>query len=95
MDSILVFSIKDCSLNRFVSPFCARSEAEAKAMVRDSIQPDSIIGKHLGSFELYALCYFSESRGIAIPENSDSFDGLDYFPPRYICKVSDLFDGLV
>lgn len=76
------YSVYDLDLERYVSPFLAPSDAAAKAMVRDSLNPGSILGQYPKKFDLVLIGTWDESKGIT---------GTNI---KYICNIASLvFSG--
>lgn len=72
------YSIYDVKLERYVSPFLASSDGAAMAMVRDSLNPGSILGQFPKNFDLVLIGTWDESKGI--------IDTNKY----YVCNIASL-----
>lgn len=72
------YAIYDVKLERYVSPFLAPSDLSAEAMVRDSLDPHSILSQFPKNFDLIRVGSWDEVSGIT---------GTDC---KYVCSVASL-----
>ena len=72
------YSVYDINLERYVSPFLAPSDTAAMAMVRDSLNPGSILGQFPKNFDLVLIGTWDEAKGIT---------GTNI---KYICNIASL-----
>lgn len=72
------YSIKDVGMNFFCPPFLAHSDDDAKRMVRDSIEPDSVLSRFPRDYHLYRVGSMS------------SVAGIDNNVQECLCSVNDL-----
>ncbi len=72
------YSIKDVGMNFFCPPFLANSDDDAKRMVRDSIEPNSVLSRFPRDYHLYRVGSMNSRSGI---DNNDLL---------CICSVNDL-----
>lgn len=62
--SIFLYSIRDVAIGHYAPPFLARSDAEAKAMVRDAIEPGSVLARFPRDYQLYRIGEMNEKDGL-------------------------------
>ena len=75
---VYFYSLLDKPMNFFAPPFLASSDADAKRMVRDSIEPGSILSRYPADYHLYRLGSMSSVKGI-----DDVFQDC-------VCSVNDI-----
>lgn len=61
---VYFYSLMDKPMGFFAPPFLASSDADAKRMVRDSIEPGSILSRYPADYHLYRLGSMSSVKGI-------------------------------
>lgn len=64
VERINFYSVKDVAMNFFCPPFQARSDAEAKALIRNSIEPGSVLSRFPADYHLYRVGSMNSSTGI-------------------------------
>lgn len=79
-NQIGVYSIKDVHMNIFCPPFFAQSHDDAKRMIADAIEPNSILARFPADYHLYFCGCFDSAAGIL----ADSIAGL------CVCSITDL-----
>lgn len=62
--SIFLYSIRDVAMGHYAPPFLSRSDAEAKAMVRDVMEPGSILARFPRDYQLYRIGEMNEKDGL-------------------------------
>lgn len=75
---INLYSIKDVGLNFFCPPFLAHSDDDAKRIVRDSIEKNSVLSRFPCDYHVYRVGSMS------------SVKGLDNNTLECICSVNDI-----
>lgn len=58
--SVYLYSIRDVAIGHYAPPFLARSDNEAKAMVRDALEPGSILARYPRDYQLYRIGEMTE-----------------------------------
>lgn len=58
--SIFLYAIRDVSIGHYAPPFLARSDSEAKAMVRDAMEPGSVLARFPRDYQLYRIGEMTE-----------------------------------
>lgn len=53
-----LYSVRDLDLGFFMPPFLANSDEEAKAMLRDAAEGNSVLAKFPASYHLYRVASF-------------------------------------
>lgn len=76
--SVYLYSIRDVAIGHYAPPFLARSDSEAKAMVRDAMEPGSILARFPRDYQLYRIGEMTEK------------DGLVDNKTECVCSVYDL-----
>ena len=64
IERINFYSIKDVAMNYFAPPFQARSDAEAKSLIRNSIEPGSVLSRFPADYHLYRVGGMNSQTGI-------------------------------
>lgn len=72
------YSIKDVGMGFYCPPFLAHSDDDAKRMVRDSIEPGSVLSRFPRDYHLYRVG--SMSSAVGIDDNTS----------ECVCSVNDL-----
>lgn len=62
--SVYLYSIRDVAIGHYAPPFLARSDADAKAMVRDAMEPGSILARFPRDYQLYRIGEMTEKEGL-------------------------------
>lgn len=62
--SIYLYAIRDVAIGHYAPPFLARSDAEAKAMVRDAMEPGSVLARFPRDYQLYRIGEMNEKDGL-------------------------------
>lgn len=78
MIKFFLFSVKDVDTGIFSPPFLAYSDTEAKQMVRDAIEPGSMLHRYPAHYHLYMVAAFDPLSGDVTPDK------------LCICSVGDL-----
>lgn len=73
-----LFSVKDVDTGSFAPPFLAYGDTEAKQMVRDAIEPGSMLHRFPSHYHLYRVGSFDPMTGDVCPDK------------LCICSVGDL-----
>lgn len=63
-NQIFLYSIKDVVMGHLAPPFFATSDISAKSMVRDAIEPGSVLSRFPRDYHLYRLGIVDEIHGI-------------------------------
>lgn len=75
---VFFYSLKDVNMKFFAPPFLASSDVDAKRMVRDSIEPGSILSRYPADYHLYRVGSMS------------SLKGIDDGSQEMLCSVNDI-----
>lgn len=75
---INLYSIKDVDTGAFAPPFLAYGDTEAKQMVRDAIEPRSMLHFYPAHYHLYRLAVMDPATGDVKPDK------------MCVCSVGDL-----
>lgn len=75
---VFFYSIKDVGMNFFCPPFLANSDIDAQRMIRDSIEPNSVLARFPRDYHLYRVGSMS------------SVNGIDNNQMECICSVNDI-----
>lgn len=75
---INLYSIKDVDTGTFAPPFLAYDDIEAKQMVRDAIEPRSMLHLYPSHYHLYRLAAMEPATGDVTPDK------------MCVCSVGDL-----
>lgn len=75
---IYLYSIKDVDTSNFAPPFLAYDDVEAKQMVRDAIEPRSMLHLYPSHYHLYRVAVMESSTGDVTPDK------------MCVCSVGDL-----
>ena len=75
---INLYSIKDIDTGAFAPPFLAYGDTEAKQMVRDAIEPRSMLHLYPAHYHLYRVAVMDPASGDVTPDK------------MCICSVGDL-----
>ena len=67
MIDIWMYSIKDVDTGSFAPPFLAHGDTEAKQMVRDAIEPRSMLHLYPSHYHLYRVGGIDLSNGEVVP----------------------------
>lgn len=78
MTRVYLYSIKDIDAEVFAPPFLAYGDAEAKQLVRDAIEPNSMLHRYPTHYHLYRVAFM-------VPET-----GAVEAAKECICSVNDL-----
>lgn len=78
MSQIYLYSIKDVDTGAFAPPFLAYGDTEAKQMVRDAIEPRSMLHLYPAHYHLYRLAVMDPATGDVNPDKI------------CVCSVGDL-----
>lgn len=78
MSQINLYSIKDVDTGTFAPPFLAYGDTEAKQMVRDAIEPRSMLHLYPAHYHLYRVAVMDPATGDVTPDK------------MCICSVGDL-----
>lgn len=76
--TIFFYSIKDVDTGAFAPPFLAYGDTEAKQMVRDAIEPRSMLHLYPAHYHLYRVAAMDPENGDVVPNK------------MCICSVGDL-----
>ncbi len=68
MSQINLYSIKDVDTGAFAPPFLAYGDTEAKQMVRDAIEPRSMLHLYPAHYHLYRVAVMDTSNGVVTPD---------------------------
>lgn len=77
-----IYSIKDKHIGMHLPPFLATGDDEAKRMVADSIEPNSVLARFPADYQLIREGTFDCKRGI-------SHDPEDMIPD-VLCSITDI-----
>lgn len=75
---IYLYSIKDVDTGHFAPPFLAYGDTEAKQMVRDAIEPRSMLHLYPAHYHLYRVAVMDPATGDVTPDK------------MCVCSVGDL-----
>lgn len=64
IERINFYAIKDVAMSFFAPPFLARSDGEAKSLIRNSIEPGSILSRFPADYHLYRVGGMNSQTGI-------------------------------
>lgn len=78
MSQINLYSIKDVDTGAFAPPFLAYGDTEAKQMVRDAIEPRSMLHLYPAHYHLYRVAVMDPANGDVTPDK------------MCVCSVGDL-----
>lgn len=78
MSQFYLFSVKDVDTGSFAPPFLAYGDTEAKQMVRDAIEPGSMLHRFPAHYHLYRVASFDPMTGDICPDK------------MCICSIGDL-----
>lgn len=62
--SINLYSIRDVQIGHFCPPFLAHSDNEAKSVVRDAMEVNSILARFPRDYQLYRIGVMTEAEGL-------------------------------
>lgn len=62
--SIYLYSIRDVAIGFYAPPFLANSDAQAKAMVRDAMEPGCILAQFPRDYQLYRIGEMNEKEAL-------------------------------
>lgn len=62
--SIFLYAIRDVAIGHYAPPFLARSDADAKALVRDAMEPGSVLARFPRDYQLYRIGEMDEKEGL-------------------------------
>lgn len=68
MSQFYLYSVKDVDTGSFAPPFLAYGDTEAKQMVRDAIEPRSMLHLYPAHYHLYRVAVFDPSNGDITPD---------------------------
>lgn len=77
-----IYSIKDKHIGMHLPPFLASSDDEAKRIVADSIEPNSVLARFPADYQLIREGVFDSKRGIS----RDPDDCV----PDVLCSITDI-----
>lgn len=63
MKTINLYSIRDVDMGNYAPPFLASNDTEAKQIIRDAIQPGSVLHRFPSSYHLYRVGTFDVDLG--------------------------------
>lgn len=75
---IYLYSIKDVDTGYYAPVFSAHDDTEAKQMVRDAIEPGSMLHRFPSHYHLYRVAAFEVANGVVTPDK------------MCVCSVGDL-----
>lgn len=75
---IYLFAIKDVDTGSFAPPFLAYGDTEAKQMVRDAIEPRSMLHLYPAHYHLYRVAVMDPATGDVTPDK------------MCVCSIGDL-----
>ena len=75
---IYLYSIKDVDTGYFAPPYLAYGDTEAKQMVRDAIEPQSMLHLYPAHYHLYRVAVMDPMTGDVTPDK------------MCVCSVGDL-----
>lgn len=78
MNVIYLYSVKDVDTGAFAPPFLAYGDTEAKQMLRDAIEPRSMLHLYPAHYHLYRVAVFDPANGDVTPDKI------------CVCSVGDL-----
>lgn len=77
-----VYSIKDKHVGMYLPPFLASSDDEAKRIVSDSIEPNSVLARFPADYQLVRCGVFNSKIGLSRnPEDN---------VPDVLCSITDI-----
>lgn len=62
--SIFLYSVRDVAIGHYGPPFLARSDSEAKAILRDAMEPGSVLARFPRDYQLYRIGEMNEKDGL-------------------------------
>lgn len=62
--SIFLYSIRDVQIGHYAPPFLAHSDDEAKALVRDAMEANSILARFPRDYQLYRIGEMTEKEAL-------------------------------
>lgn len=75
---IYLYSVKDVDTGAFAPPFMASGDTEAKQMLRDAIEPRSMLHLYPAHYHLYRVAVMDPATGDVTPDK------------MCVCSVGDL-----
>lgn len=78
MTRVNLYSIKDVDAEVFAPPFLAYSDTEAKQLVRDAIETNSMLHRYPTHYHLYRVAYMVPETGEVAAEK------------ECVCSINDL-----
>lgn len=64
----LVFSVRDKAVEAFLTPFFARSDAEATRMFAGTMRADNNLSRYPGQYDLFRIGSFEDTSGMIAGE---------------------------